>query len=293
MPSSVNVPSSISSASRSRAVSLSCSCWRRDLLLAAAELRLLAPLVQLLHERAQRRARHERVRGRAIGHGCGPEVVEERLEHVHRRLRRGDPLLLVLGRLERRDLEPDQLAVLEHRVEQVVELVRMRGRRARAPRRGSAPGPARRGRGARRRARRRARSSPPRASRSCSPRSRWRGSARAAPARPRRGRACRRAPRARPAPPRRGRRPTRRVAPPGTCRRGSRCLRCPACCSRRARRATGCAPRAGCGSRPGSVVTDTEQSAASSTGVSPAASASSIWPPASSRQPRDSRRSSS
>src|ERR687897_3403951 len=43
----------------------------------------------------------------------------------------------------------------------------------------------------------------------------------------------------------------------------------------------------------GSVVTETEQSAARSTGVSPAASASSTWPPASSRQPRASARSSS
>ena len=44
----------------------------RDLLLAAAELRVLATLVQLLHERAQRRARHEHVRGRAIGHEGAP-----------------------------------------------------------------------------------------------------------------------------------------------------------------------------------------------------------------------------
>ena len=44
----------------------------RDLLLAPAELRVLATLVQLLHQRAQRRARHERVSGRALGHEGAP-----------------------------------------------------------------------------------------------------------------------------------------------------------------------------------------------------------------------------
>ena len=62
-------------------------------------------------------------------------MVEERLEHVHRRLGRGDPLRLVIGRLEGGHLEPHELAVLEHRVEQVVELVRVeaagRGHRGR------------------------------------------------------------------------------------------------------------------------------------------------------------------
>ena len=63
---------------RSRAVSLSCGVLRRDLLRAAAELRLLAALVQVLDERAQRRPVDERVRGGAGGgvFGRGHGVVE-------------------------------------------------------------------------------------------------------------------------------------------------------------------------------------------------------------------------
>ena len=94
--------------------------------------------------------------------------------------------------------------------------------------------------------------------------------------------------RSRPAP-----RPSARTRRPGTCRRGSRSasssgvLKSP-CASSQTNRASGTWR-----STVGSVVMQIEQSEASRTGKSPAVSASSTWPPASSRQPRESRRSSS
>ena len=76
MPSSVNVPSSISSAIRSRAVSLSARVLAGDPLLAAAELRLRAALVQVLDERAQDATAARRCSWRAlipweVGSYCG------------------------------------------------------------------------------------------------------------------------------------------------------------------------------------------------------------------------------
>ena len=104
-----------------------------DLLLASAQPRLLAPLVKLLDERAQRRARHQRVRGRALGHVSPPSWSRNGSSTCMAVSVAAIALLLVVGRLERGHLEPHQLAVLEHRVQQVVELVRVEaaGRRNR------------------------------------------------------------------------------------------------------------------------------------------------------------------
>ena len=90
---------------------------------------------------------------------------------------------------------------------------------------------------------------------------------------------------------RRARGPTRRRRRPGPSRPGSRSSWSRACRSPRARRARARARRGG-GAGRRQRGDATEHSPASRTGR-PSASASSTWPPASSRQPRPSRRSSS
>ena len=94
-----------------------------DPLLAAAEPRALAALVEVVHQRAERRPRDQRVGGRSLGAHRLRQVVEERLEHVHRGLGGHRALLVVVRHREVRDLEAEQLGVLEHGVDQVVELV--------------------------------------------------------------------------------------------------------------------------------------------------------------------------
>ena len=281
-----------------------------DLLLAAALAGALAALVEVLDERAQRRARDERVGGRPLSCGHAPpgqkwevllltltiarQAVKERLEHVHRRLRRRGVLRRVVRRLEGRDLEAHQLAVVRHRLEQVVELLRVQAARRRELRRevlgvehvevevhvhrravervlhgherlhGARPDH-RHAAGARA------------ASRSPSSRSRT-------PASTTRSEAIVSV---------EARRPTRRRRRPAPCRRGSRCRGRVG----RVEVAVRVEPEhlmpGPWRSAAGSVVRPIEQSAASSTGTLPPSSASSTWPPASSRQPRESRRSSS
>ena len=73
MPSSVNVPSSIEERQPLPRGELVLLVLARDPLLAAAEPSLLAALVQVLHQRAERRSRHERVgRGALGGHASSP-----------------------------------------------------------------------------------------------------------------------------------------------------------------------------------------------------------------------------
>src|SRR3954453_14859817 len=140
MPSSVKVPSSIRRASRSRAVSLSCPCWR--------SIFSGPPPSLACSRRSCRSTTSSRSGGRATSWfgaavlagppprlcsslGAGRSVVDmrllghrrqERLDHV-----RGDgrglvALGFVLGSLEGGHLEAHQLALLGHRLEQVVEL---------------------------------------------------------------------------------------------------------------------------------------------------------------------------
>src|SRR3954471_20696730 len=114
MPSSVNVPSSMSSASRSRAVSLSCPCCR--------SIFSGPPPSRAFSRRSWRSSTSERSGGRATSwSGAARSVVDmgplgdggqERLDHLGGHLRGLLAREAVLGRLERGDLEPHQLAVL-------------------------------------------------------------------------------------------------------------------------------------------------------------------------------------
>ncbi len=169
MPSSVNVPSSISSASRSRAVSFSRLVLAGDLLLAPAEPRLLAALVQVLHQRAQRRAGDERVRGRRSEWPCGAGYYCQSERDIGRPAasRRdaasssGSSTCMAVeaaawlsasssGASKAVTSTPTSSHSADHRLEHVVELVRRRARRAPGTGRGTPRDRSRRGRGARR-----------------------------------------------------------------------------------------------------------------------------------------------
>ena len=194
MPSLVKVPSPISSARRPRAVSF-LLVLARDPLLAAAEPRALAALVEIVHQLlSERRPRDERV-------GRRPPALT-----VLRRGGRGTArhvqavsVAMALSSsssgTEVRDLETEAARTRRARSRPGLELVGMEAS-ARAPPWGTARDRSRRGRDARTPARGRARSSRPRASRPGSPRSPSQRSAQAGRARPDRGRGPRRAPRA-------------------------------------------------------------------------------------------------
>ena len=255
MPSSVNVPSSISSASRSRAVSLSCSCWRA--------IRSSPPPSRACSRRSCRSSTSERSGGRAtsvsaaarsVRHARPAQVVEHRLQHVHRRLGGHGALLLVVGRVEVRDLDAHQLASPRAPSPAGRRACRDGGR----PGAGTAAGKCSGSITSRSRCTNTGAPSSAffaatsvstglapitvaalRSSSSRSPGSRSR-----TPASTTRSAGDRVAEAARPT------RPSRR---PGTCRRGSRCPTSRACCSRRGRRATGSARPAGARPTAGSV----------------------------------------
>src|SRR3954451_18061457 len=125
MTSSMKVPSSISRSSRSRAVSLSCPCWR--------SIFSGPPPRRAFSRRSWRSSTSARRGGRATSwSGAARSVVDmgplgdrcqERLHHLGGHVGGLLAREAVLGRLERGDLEPHQLAVLHHGLEQVVDLV--------------------------------------------------------------------------------------------------------------------------------------------------------------------------
>ena len=135
MPSSVNVPSSISSASRSRAVSLSAACC-------------LAIFSSPPPSRAcARRSCSSSTSGRRTAHSSGST---HRLDHRGEAASRSS---LVLGRLEGGDLEADDRARPGELAEQVAQALAREPAGRRELRREARSGRARRGRGARRRPR--------------------------------------------------------------------------------------------------------------------------------------------
>src|SRR4051812_21742876 len=134
MPNSTNVPSSTSSARRSRAVSLSCSCWRAIF--------SSPPPRRARSRRSWRSSTSDRSEGRATRLSAaarsvaissrkryflllriGRDPVKQRVEHPHRRLGGVGQLVGVGRSLERRHLDPHQLRVVRDGLHQVVELV--------------------------------------------------------------------------------------------------------------------------------------------------------------------------
>ena len=293
MPSSVNVPSSIRSASRSRAVSLSCSCWRA--------IRSSPPPSRACSRRSCRSSTSERSGGRATSVSARgvrsvrheplrARCVEHRLQHVHRRLGGHGARLLVVGRVEVRDLDPHQLAVLEHRVHQVVELVGMEAARCRH------------GRGEvlrvdhvevevheHRRALERVLRRHERLDRARADHGRRAPLEQLALARVEVAHAREHHPLGRHGLAAQAGVPLAASRRPGTCRRGSRCPTSRACCSRRGRRATGSARRAGGGPPRAACSRPPSSRRPAAPACCRPSSASSTWPPASSRHPRDSR----
>src|SRR3954454_10886778 len=125
MPSSVKLPSSIRSASRSRAVSFSCSCWR--------SMRSAPPPSLACSRRSCRSSTSERSGGRATrASGAALSVVDmclfrdgvqQRLEQLHRDRGRLVALVRILRELEGGQLEAHKIALLDHGFEKVVELL--------------------------------------------------------------------------------------------------------------------------------------------------------------------------
>src|SRR5947207_3472986 len=125
IPSSMKVPSSISRSSRSRAVSLSCSCWRAIF--------SSPPPSLACSRRSCRSSTSDRREGRATNSSADArsavdmsprgDRLEQRLEHFQQQIGGVVPVARILGHLEGGDLESDQLAVLGDGLEKVVQLV--------------------------------------------------------------------------------------------------------------------------------------------------------------------------